>query len=125
MVTGQNLHASDFKIISGRYNEKQDLDQMIIDEFGDHYRSADWDDILAFSRSIEEWADSIALGEGNENALIISNDGYRIWLGRQYFVSRFNNQRPGVFLAHDSINDDFVCLGSWFGLNMHVLAVRK
>ena len=125
IVTGHSLHASDFRMTSGRYNEKQDLDQMIQNEFGDHYRLADWNDILAFADDIEEWADAIALGEGNENALIISNDGYKIWQGRQYFISRFNNQRPRVFLAHDSINDDFVCLGSWSGLNMQVLAVKK
>jgi murein DD-endopeptidase MepM/ murein hydrolase activator NlpD len=125
IVTGRSLHASDFKITEGKYNEKEDLDQMIIEEFGDHYRLADWNDIFAFSKGIEEWADSVGLAEGSENALMISNDGYRIWLRRQYFISKFNHQKPSHFLAHDSINDDFVCLGSWFGLNMHVLAVKK
>jgi len=124
-VTGRSRSAGDFKITSEKYNEKQDLDQMIQNEFGDHYRLADWNDILEFSHSIEDWADSVGLAEGSENALMISNDGYRIWLGRQYFISRFNHQKPRHFLAHDSIDDDFVCLGSWFGLNMHVLAVRR
>jgi len=126
IVTGRSLHASDFKITSGRYTEKEDLDQMIRKEFGDQYRLADWNDILTFRENIEEWADSIGLAVGGDkDALMISNDGYRIWLGRQYFISRFNDQKPRDFLAHDSINDDFVCLGSWFGLNRHILAVRK
>ena len=125
IVTGRSLRASDFKITSEKYNEKEDLDQIIVKEFGDHYRLADWNDILALSKNIEEWVDSVGLAEGNENALMISNDGYRIWLGRQYFISRFNDQKPRDFLAHDSINDDFVCLGSWIGLNMHILAVKK
>lgn len=121
-----SLHASDFVITSGKYNEKDDLDQIIRREFGDKYRLADWNDILNFSKNIEYWADSIGLKElGGENELMISNDGYRIWLGRQYFISRFNHYRPEHFLAHASINDDYVCLGSWFGLNMHVLAVKK
>jgi len=126
IVTGRSLHASDFKITSGRFNEKEDLDQMIRKEFGNNYRLADWNDIKAFCKNIEAWTDSIGLSEGGgENALMISNDGYRIWLGRQYFISRFNHNKPEHFLAHDAIEDDFVCLGSWLGLNMHVLAVKK
>ncbi|MDB4584729.1 M23 family metallopeptidase [Draconibacterium sp.] len=125
IVTDRTLHAIDFKITSGKYNEREDLDQIIRNEYGDNYRLADWNDILTFSKNIEEWADSLGLVEGEENSLLISNDGYRIWLSRQYYISRFNHKKPKGFLAHGSINDDFVCLGSWFGLNKHVLAVRK
>jgi murein DD-endopeptidase MepM/ murein hydrolase activator NlpD len=125
IVTGRSLRASDFKITSGKYHEREDLDQMIKKEFGDHYRLADWNDILGFSNNIEEWADSVGLAEGSENALMISNDGYRIWLRRQFYISRFNHQKPKDFLAHDAIDNDLVCLGSWFGLNYHVLAVRE
>jgi murein DD-endopeptidase MepM/ murein hydrolase activator NlpD len=125
IVTGRSLNASDFKITSGKYNEKENLDQMIRKEFGDHYKLADWNEILTFSGNIEDWADSLGFAEGEENALLISNDGYRIWLGRQYFISRFNHNKPVHYLAHGSINDDLVCLGSWFGMNKHVLAVKK
>jgi hypothetical protein len=125
IVTGRSLHASDFKITSVMYNENEDLDQMIRKEFGDHYRLADWHDILTFRKNIEEWADSLGFAEGEENALLISNDGYRIWLGRQYCISRFNHNKPRNFLAHDAIHDDYVCLGSWYGLNRHILAVKK
>jgi hypothetical protein len=75
--------------------------------------------------NIEEWSDSLGLVEGEENALLISNDGYRIWLGRQYYISRFNHNKPRNYLAHDAIDNDLVCLGSWFGLNKHVLSVRN
>ena len=125
IVPRRSLHASDFKISSGKYNEKEDLDQIIRKEFGDHYRLADWNDILTFSSNIEEWADSLGLAEGEENSLLISNDGYRIWLSRQYYISRFNHNKPENFLAHDAIYDNFVCLGSWFGLNRHILAVKE
>ena len=125
-ATGGSLNAGDFKITSGKYNEKDDLDQIIRKEFGDNYRLADWNDIMQFSENIEEWVDNIGLKElGGENELMISNEGYRIWLGRQYFITRFDHKRPEHFLAHASINNDFVCLGSWLGLNMHVLAVKK
>jgi hypothetical protein len=125
IVTGRTLYASDFKITSGKYNEKDDLDQMVEEEFGNHYRLADWNDILTLSTNIEYWADSIGLSEGQENSLLISNDGYKIWLSRQYYISRFDHEKPRDYMAHGSINDDFVCLGSWFGLNLHALAVEK
>ena len=123
--TGRSLNASDFRITSGKYNEKEDLDQIIRIEFGDEYRMADWNDILAISTNIEEWADSLELAEGEENAPMISNDGYRIWLGRQYYLSRFNHNKPEHFLAFGAIDSDFVCMGSWFGIKKYVLAVRK
>jgi len=126
IVTDRILDPSDFQITSGKYNEKEDLDQAIVKEFGDHYRLADWNDILAFSDNIEEWADSVGLLKGGEdNSLMISNDGYRIWLGRQYFISRFNHEKPRHYLAHRTINKDYVCLGSWQDLNNHALVVRK
>lgn len=124
-VPGRTLHVSDFKITSGRYSEKDNLDQVINEEFGEDYRLADWKDILEFSSGIEEWANALGLNEGEENALIISNEGYRIWLGRQYYISRFNHKKPQHFLPFGSIDNDFVCLGSWFGINKHVLAVKK
>ncbi|NQU32937.1 MAG: M23 family metallopeptidase [Bacteroidetes bacterium] len=126
IVNERSLHASDFKITSGRYNEKEDLDQIIRKEFCEDYRLADWNDISTLSKNIEEWADSVGFVEsGEENALLISNDGYRIWLGRQYFISRFNHSKPEHFLEHNSIDSNFVCLGSWYGLNKHILAVKK
>jgi len=125
IVIGRTFHVNDFKVTSGKYNEKEDLDSMIRIEFGDHYRLADWNEIKTFSTNIEEWVDSLGLAEGEENSLLISNDGYKIWLGRQYYISRFNHNKPSNFLSHDAIADDLVCLGSWFGLNKHVLAVRK
>lgn len=125
IVTGGSLHASDFKITAGKYNEKEDLDQIIRKEFGDDYRLADWNDIVSLRKNIEEWADSIRFAEGQENSLLISDDGYRIWLSRQFYISRFNHNKPKDYLAHGSINENFICLGSWLDLNMHVLAVKK
>ncbi len=125
IVIGRNLSASDFKITSGKHHAKEDLDQVIRSEFGDNYRLADWHEILAFRTTIEEWADSIGLVEGEINSLLVSNDGYKIWLGRQYYITRFNHNKTREYLAHDSMDDDLVCLGSWFEVNYNLLAVRK
>jgi murein DD-endopeptidase MepM/ murein hydrolase activator NlpD len=123
--TDRDLHASDFKITAGKYHEKEDLDRIITKEFGEGYRLADWKDILGITTNIEAWADSLGLAAGEENAPMISNEGYRIWLGRQYYLSRFNHQKPPQFLAFGHIDDNFLCLGSWMGIEKPILAVRK
>jgi hypothetical protein len=125
MVTGRTLHSNDFKITSGSYNEKEDLDHAIRKEFGDQYKLADWNEIKSFSANVEGWADSLGLEVGEGKELLISNDGYRIWLGRQFFISRFSHEKPEGFLAFDAIDDNLVCLGSWFGMKHKVLAVTK
>jgi murein DD-endopeptidase MepM/ murein hydrolase activator NlpD len=125
MVTGRSLHASDFKITSGSYSEKDDLDQRIQQEFGDQYKLADWREVKTYSMHVEGWADSLGLAEGQGKELLVASDGYRIWLGRQFFISRFNDSKPEDFLAFDAIDDNQACLGSWFGMNARVLAVRK
>lgn len=38
---------------------------------------------------------------------------------------KIHHTKPKGFLAHNSIDDDLICLGSWVGLNNHVPAVRK
>jgi hypothetical protein len=124
-LSNRNLHPGDFRITKGKYGITDDLDQMIKREFGDGYRLADWNEINTFSKNIEKWADGIGLSEGEENSLLVANEGYRVWLGRQYYITRFNHQKPKGYLAHDEIDDDLVCLGSWHELNMHTLAVKK
>lgn len=121
----RSLQADDFRITSGTHTEKEDLNAVIKAEFGDNYRLADWTEIKAFSLDNPQWADQIGLAAGEPNGLLVSNDGYKIWLGRQYFICRFNHDRPRPFLAHDSIDNDFVCLGSWQDLHRRVLAVRQ
>jgi hypothetical protein len=122
---GQSTDPADFRISNGLYNEREDLDRAVRDEFGDDYRLADWQDILPFKKDIEPWADAVGLEAGRDKALLISNEGWRIWLSRQYFITRFNHGKPRDYLAHESINDDFACLGSWYGLRMRLLAVKK
>jgi hypothetical protein len=114
--TGRSLYAGDFMIISEKYAEKEDLDQIIRSKFGDAYRLIAWNDLLAISTDMEGWADSLGLTEGEENAPMIFNDGYRIWLGRQYYPTRFNHNKPQHFLPFGTIDNDFICLGSRFGI---------
>jgi murein DD-endopeptidase MepM/ murein hydrolase activator NlpD len=125
IVTGRALHAGDFRITAGKYGIKDDLDNVIKKEFGDSYRLADWSEIKTLEENPDKWADDLGFKKGEKNSLLVSNDGYKVWLGRQYYISRFNHHKPKGYLAHDEIDDDLVCLGSWHELNMHVLAVKK
>lgn len=122
---GRALQAADFRITSTRHNHKDDLDKVVMEEFGDAYRLADWNDIRTLQLNIGQWADAVGLSVGEANSLLISNDGYRIWLGRQYYISRFNHDKPKQYLAHDNIQKNLFCLGSWYEVDLHVLAVRK
>lgn len=125
MISGRSLHSSDFKITSGSYSEKDDLDKVVREEFGDDYKLADWTEIRTYSANVEGWSDSLGMAEGEGKELLISNDGYRMWLGRQFFLSRFNHYKPDYFLAFDAIDNNLVCLGSWLDMNNKVLAVKK
>ena len=118
--------AHNFRVTRGVYGEKSDLTKAISDEFGPDYRLADWNDILKYTDHIEEWADAIGLREGEEHSLLVSRNERRFWNGpRHYYISRFNGDKPPHYLAHDSIGKHYICLGSWYGIEYRVLAVRK
>ena len=115
-----------FKISHRAHSEKDDLEEVIRVEFGPNYRLADWNDILCYADMIEGWAKGIGLSKGTENSFLISRNGSRFWQGRRhYFVSRLDHDKPGNYLAHDNINDDYLCLGSWYDLEKRVLAIKK
>jgi murein DD-endopeptidase MepM/ murein hydrolase activator NlpD len=125
VVPRPTVSPEDFRITARAYGEKEDLYEAVQSEFGDAYRLADWLDIGQLSENRDDWADALGLEEGESNGLFVSNEGYRIWLGRQYFIARFDHSRPKSFLAHDDIDDDLVCLGSWQDFKRRLLAVRR
>ena len=121
----RDLLAADFRITSSRHHQKEDLDKVVMEEFGDEYRLADWNDIRSLQANLGEWADAVGITEGEAGSLLISNDGYRIWLGRQFYLSRFNHNKPKQYLAHDNIEKNLLCLGSWYEVDLYVLAVKR
>jgi hypothetical protein len=43
--------------------------------------------------------------------------GERFWQNeRHYFAYRADQRRPGNFLSHDQLQNDFLLLGSWYGM---------
>ena len=112
-----------FKVTVGEYSETADLDQAIKNEYGDDYRLADWNDVLAYSNDIQSWASSIGMEHGD--SYLISRDGNCFWSGRRhYFMTRHDHNCPGSFLVHDDIENHFIDLGSWYNLEMHVLCIK-
>lgn len=125
LVTRSDLTVDDFRITSGQHNEMEDLDTVIKREFGEGFRLADWNDVLALRENDKDWVDRLGFEEGEGNSLLVSRDGYKIWHRRQFFMRRFNHQKSEVFQVHDDIDNRLVCLGSWYDLNMRALAVRE
>jgi hypothetical protein len=44
---------------------------------------------------------------------------------RQYYTSRFNGDKLGDYLAHDDIDNNYVCLGSWYNCVFKLLVKHR
>jgi hypothetical protein len=114
---------SNFKITSKSYSEKNDLDSAVLTDYGEEYRMADWQDLLKII-SIAEFSDEVGIKNGNH--YYIKYNGERFYSDtRQYFISRYDGNLPSGYLAHDQIDNNFLCLGSWYDENFPVLIVKK
>ena len=75
-----------FRVTAGKYSETADLGDVIKNEFGDNYRLADWNDILAYSDDIQSWAKSVGMEHGD--SYLVSRNAERFWSGkRHYFIT--------------------------------------
>jgi len=116
-----------FKVTTGFYPETIDLDSIAISEFGPSYRLADWNDLVSYSGDIEALANSIGiLSEPDSlNDCYVKKNGDRWYsLTRHYFIQRHDGTVPGGWLVHDTIDDHFIDLGSWYGMSKRVLCIR-
>jgi len=112
-----------FKVTANTYGETEDLDQAIVSEMGENYTLADWSDIKDYENNIFCWATFMNLID--DAAFLITRDGTHFWEGsRHYFVQYFADHQPDpTFLVHEEVGNNFLCLGSWYDLNMHILGV--
>ncbi|RJS74176.1 hypothetical protein CW714_02060 [Methanophagales archaeon] len=112
-----------FRVTAGKYSETADLGDVIKNEFGDNYRLADWNDILAYSDDIQSWAKSVGMEHGD--SYLVSRNAERFWSGkRHYFITRHDHNCPGNWLVHDHIDDHFIDLGSWYDMKKQVLCIK-
>ena len=130
------LSASLFKVTSNTYSEKSDINNDVVAEFGPDYRVADWNDVKAYVVDTQSasavWADG--LGISDNGTVLVTYGGQRYWGEmRHYFIQRdnapstptFERGDGYVFLVHDDLGDGYLMLGSWYDLNMKILAIKK
>ena len=117
-----------FAITANTYFETDDLDQAVKNELGNNYKIADWNELKAYAvtHDIEKWANNIGLS-GNTISLWVVKDGADFWdfdNTRHYFIERHDHNPPDFFLIHDDIDNNFIDLGSWYGMNIKILAKK-
>ncbi len=118
-----------FLITQAKYTETDDLDTIIKNLYGDEYRIADWNDIVNFcnENSPEAFVNSINWQVGESYSLMVTKDGNHFYNSgdRHYYITRFDHNKPLGFLAHENIDNNFICLGSWYGISMKILVIKK
>lgn len=124
--------AQDFKVTSGNYSEREDLNQVVRNEFGSNYRVADWNEVVAYCQqhSAESFVNSIHMGLTEKNSVIVTYGGKSSWtqpgLGkRYYYITRFDHRLPKdyTYYSHANIDNHAIDLGSWTGMNFPVLCI--
>ena len=117
-----------WKTTADSYPETANLDSIVTSLFGNHYRIADWHDLIVYSstHSIEAWADSIGMKKGDKNGFHVTCGGQRQWgwFDRYYFIERHEHDVPNDWLAYDNIDNHYIDLGSW-KLSLRILCIRK
>lgn len=114
-----------FKVTSRSYIDTADLDQAVKSEFGNDYKVADWNEIKAYSgNDVQGWANSI--GMNHNDYYFVTWNGQGFWNGgnRHYFITRFDGTVDPGYLVHDQIGNNLITLGSWYGDQERILAIR-
>lgn len=124
IIKQKNQKYINFLISNKQYSEKIDLDSAILVDYGSEWRMADWQDLLKIE-NIQEYCQEIGVQRGYH--YYVKNNGERFWSStkRHYFISRFDHEKPVSYLAHDQIDNNFLCLGSWYDVNFPILLVKK
>lgn len=109
-------------LTSGLYSEIVNFQNIIRHDFGGNYTMADWNDLKRIP-NIDACISCMRLHR--EQSFMVTRNSNPIFSGkRQYNVQYFPTGRvPAGFLIHDKI-DNKLFLGSWYGLNANILAVK-
>lgn len=115
-----------FKVTAQQYGERDNLEQAVEDEFGSKYRIADWQDVLAYKDNIEQFIEQAKLEVGTTIIMLTCN-GKHFYQdsNRHFYIQRFDHKKPADYAAHDSIDNDLICLESWSGIKCRVLCILR
>lgn len=122
----KDLGLDRFRMTSKTYSEKEDLNQAVFTEFGNEYRMADWSDLLLMHNVIEELVRDMNMDSGGKRSVLITYYQKQFYSSnRHYFAAYHNHKKPPNFMAHKNIDNYYISLGSWHGLNYYILCIRK
>lgn len=116
-----------FQITRGKYRETDDLEKRVREEFGSEYRLADWNDLKKYGNHIPKLLQALG-GESNlKGGLLLTRNGKHFFgsSSRHFFLALHNHNKPRNFLVHDHLDNYYLSLGSWHGLRMPLLAIRR
>lgn len=116
-----------FRISEKSYSEKDDLASAAAASCGPEYGLADWDDVVQHSMTNKALADKLGWEPGENNSLFVVWRGKRFWQdgNRQFFITRFDHNKPSDYLSHDNIDNHSIDLGSYFGRSYRILCIKK
>ena len=116
------VNLNNFAITTDKYSETVDLEQIVMDEFGSNYRIATWDDLINY---YDDGGTAVDFEENLTGSAMITYNGSHWYRStRHYFYSI--SHRPGQtphsgYLSDANIDNHEFDLGSWYGLNQHIL----
>lgn len=111
-----------------KYRETSDWEAAVRSELGTGWRVADWNDLETFYLNGGNLAALLdALGIVNyRDGFWLTKGGVRNFSAeRFYFAERHNGVVPEGFLVHDYLGYYLLSLGSWYGLELPILAYKK
>ena len=116
-----------YAITIGKLKEFEDLEAGIKKEFP-YGTIGDWDDLRNAESSASElkaFLKAIGLKNIGDTVHLLrgGSRNYSSW--RWYTMTRFDGDKPGNYLAHENLNSDTLCLGSWYGDPIQTLVAFK
>ncbi|MBW6484395.1 MAG: hypothetical protein K0B10_15235 [Vicingaceae bacterium] len=118
---------NNFSITADVHEFNSNWDNIVLSEFGNDYRVADWNDLVSFYNSGGDLLglfDALGLTEYNSSACVYRNGLQFYSSTRAYFASRHEHNRPPSYLAHENINNYLISLGSWYGARK-IMVIKK
>ena len=117
-----------FAITAHAYDDSDDLNAAVQSEFGPDYRVADWNDVKDWcsTHSAYKFISILNWQSGESHSLLVTWNGESYYEGwRHYYMTRVDHNPPPGYLVHDDIEDNYIVLGSWSPVTMHVLGIKE
>jgi hypothetical protein len=109
-----SITINNFAVTDGYYSSYSDINSAVQDSLGSGYRIADWIQVEQYFNEGNSADEFIALMGGNN--LWVSRNGSEFYSGnRRYFIHFSDHNTPPNFLVHDTIDNNLIDLGSWWG----------